>query len=131
MKAHILTPVGPVFDGEVEGVQMPGVNGGFEVLKGHAPLVSLLDIGKLVVKTADHEQLVFAVSGGFTEISEDVVTILAEEAIPSDKIDREAEERQREEAEAELAKHLLDTEGHKAAEIELKKIKNRIKVSRN
>lgn len=129
MKAHILTPGGSVFEGEVEGVQMPGIGGGFEVLKGHSSLVTLLDIGKLVVRTSDDKRLVFAVSGGFTEVNDDLVTILAEEAMPPEKIDTEQEHEKQKEVEAELKELMIDSDEHAAAETKLKKIKNRISIA--
>lgn len=131
MKAYILTPVGPVFEGDVTGVQMPGINGGFEVRKGHSSLVSLLDIGKLVVRTSDEKVKVYALSGGFTEIKDDVITILAEEAVDAENIDVETEQNKKAETEQEMKEHLIDTAEHHAAEIELRKIKNRIRIARN
>jgi F-type H+-transporting ATPase subunit epsilon len=46
-KAQLLTPDGSKFDGEVKSVTMPGVNGSFQILFNHAPIVSALDIGRI------------------------------------------------------------------------------------
>ncbi len=129
MKAHVLTPIGPIFEGEVEGIQLPGIEGGFEVREDHAPLVSILDIGKLVVKIADKPDLVYAISGGFTEIKDNNVIVMAEEAIASDKIDTASELAREKELEAEIKKLRIFTDEHKRAKRELRIVKNRIKVA--
>ncbi len=131
MKAHILTPKGPVFEGEVTGVQMPGVNGGFEVRQDHAQLVSLLEVGKLVVKTPDDGILVYAISGGFTEVKDNVVTVMAEEAINRDQIDLAGDLRNKKEIESTLKTQKIDTAEHARTEAELWKITNRVKIAQN
>ncbi len=129
MKAHILTPTGPVFEGDVEGIRLPGANGGFEVLKDHAPLVSIMDIGKLVVRVPEKPEQSYAISGGFTEIKDNNVIVMAEEAIPSDQIDTEAERVKESELEAEVKKHKIFTDEHKRARRSLRIVKNRLKVA--
>lgn len=131
MKAQIFTPTGTVFEGEVSGIQMPGVDGGFEVRQDHARMVSLLEIGKIVVKTADQGTLIFAISGGFTEISDNVVTVMAEEALTPDQIDLPADELKKKEIEGELRNLKIDTTEHTRTESELRKIANRVKIAQN
>lgn len=128
MKAHIITPDGPVFEGDVSGVQLPGYSGGFEIRKGHAPFVSRLKTGKLVVKKSGSEQLVFAVSGGFTEVSADNVTVLAEEAVSPDKIDLQAERVKEQEIREQLKNHLIDSVEHNQLSRELEIVRNRIRM---
>ena len=133
MKAQILTPGGPVFDGEVTGVQMPGIHGGFEVRHNHASLITLLDIGRIIVKSDNKSESdrVYAVSGGFAEVSNDVVTVMAEEAISSDDIDLEENLLKKEEVENQLKNLRIDTDEHERAYTELRKIINRINLVRN
>ena len=131
MKAQILTPVGPVFDGDVEGIQMPGMNGGFEVRNDHASLVSLLDTGKLVVKTADNAKKYYAISGGFVEVSDNNIIVMAEEALEPDQINIKEQEKKKEEVERELKEHKVYTDEHKRYTRELRNIKNRIKLARS
>jgi F-type H+-transporting ATPase subunit epsilon len=129
MKAHILTPRGPVFEGEVEGVRMPGIQGGFEVLKDHAPLVSILDIGKLVVRISEEPELTYAISGGFTEIKDNNVIVMAEDAVPSEKIDTESERARESELEQELKKYKIFTADHKRIQRQLRIVKNLLQVA--
>ncbi|MFO8030226.1 MAG: ATP synthase F1 subunit epsilon [Cyclonatronaceae bacterium] len=129
MKAHILTPQGAIFEGEVDAIRLPGIEGGFEVLKDHSPLVSILDIGKLIVKASDESEKVFAISGGFTEIKDNNIIVLAEQAITSDKIDRDKEREKKKELEKELSQHKIFTDEHKRLQRELRIVKNRLKVA--
>ena len=129
MKAHIITPDGPVFEGEVSGVQLPGYSGGFEVRKGHAPFVSRLKTGKMVVKKEGSEQLEFAVSGGFTEVSADNVTVLAEEALSPDQIDLQSETDKEQKIREQLKGHLIDSVEHNQLSRELDIVRNRIRMA--
>lgn len=88
-EAQILTPEGPLFDGEVTGVQLPGTEGSFEVKTGHAPIISTLQPGMLLVRKTGGEELKFAVSGGLVEVHNNVLNLLAEAAEPVQEIDAE------------------------------------------
>ncbi len=84
---EIVTPERTVYSGEVEAVTVPGVVGPFQVLIHHAPIISELDIGEIrIVESAKHEHLM-ATSGGFVEVKNDRMTVLAETAEPKDAID--------------------------------------------
>lgn len=84
MNLEILTPERKLYSGDVYGVQLPGVDGLFEVLEKHAPLVSALKAGKLKVlkdkQQSETEQ--FTIQGGFVEVFQNKVTVLVEGAIP-------------------------------------------------
>ena len=77
MQVDILTPDAHVFTGQAEVVTLPGIDGSFQVLEGHAPLVSILQRGQISVKTKTQE-LHFATSGGVAEVSEGKVSVLAQ-----------------------------------------------------
>ena len=91
-QAQLLTPEGSRFKGEVESVRVPGSNGNFQMLHNHAPIVSSLGIGKITIKQEGVDELNFAVSGGFVEMSNNQLTILAEKAEKSSDIDIEETE---------------------------------------
>jgi len=83
MNLEILTPEKKVYSGEVYGVQMPGIGGSFEVLDRHAPLVSALKAGRVkVLKDKQNHFAYFDIQGGFVEVLNNKVTLLAEGAIP-------------------------------------------------
>ena len=80
MTLEILTPEKKIFSGEVYGVQLPGINGLFEVLDRHAPLVSALKAGKLkILKDKSHTDS-FTIKGGFVEVMNNKATVLVEGA---------------------------------------------------
>ena len=83
MQLEILTPEKKVYSGDVYGVQLPGVTGLFEVLDRHAPLVSALKTGRLkVLKDKQNHLASFDIQGGFVEVLNNQVTVLAEGASP-------------------------------------------------
>jgi len=78
--AQILTPEGSLFEGDVTGVKMPGTQGSFEVKANHAPIVSTLEEGDVLVRKAEGETN-YKISGGFVEVAENKLTLLAESVI--------------------------------------------------
>jgi F-type H+-transporting ATPase subunit epsilon len=82
MELEILTPERKLFSGKVYGVQLPGIDGSFEVLEKHAPLVSALGAGNVKVlndKTGNNTTS-YEVMGGFIEVLNNKVTVLVEGA---------------------------------------------------
>ena len=129
-EAQILTPEGTLFDDEVTGVQLPGTMGSFEVKSLHADIISTLDIGRILVRRADGEELVYAVSGGFVEVHDNTLTLLAEAAEPVSDIDVERAEAARERARERIAKAPEDKSiDRDRARKALARAENRIKLS--
>ena len=82
MTLEILTPEKKIYSGEVYGVQLPGIDGLFEVLDKHAPLVSALKAGKVkVLRDKQNTAANFEVQGGFVEVLNNKVTVLVEGAV--------------------------------------------------
>lgn len=127
-QAQILTPDGSLFDGDVTGVQMPGVQGSFEVKTLHADIISTLEIGHILVRKADGNRQYFSVSGGFVEVHDNKLTLLAEAAEPVEEIDveraKEAKKRAKERLNADDKE--IDKERARKA---LARAENRIKLS--
>lgn len=124
-EAQILTPNGPLFDGEVTSITVPGSEGSFEVLHNHAPLVSTLGIGKVEVVKPDNSEVVYAVSGGFVEVSDNKLTLLAEDATEAKEINVDEIKKQRDEIKKQLEE---TTHGREELEIEIAKRENLIRV---
>jgi len=80
MTLDIITPDRKVFTGEASAVTFPGIEGQFQVLNDHAPLVSTLAKGPITVQTTDGQQ-VFTVDGGVVEVLRNRVLVLAEAVI--------------------------------------------------
>jgi len=136
LDVDIVTPNERTFEGAATGVRAPGVEGAFEVRKDHAPLIAAFGIGPLIVKTQSaHEyadvhddRIVFATSGGFLEIIENKVTILAETVEPASQIDVERAENAEERALRRLEKG-LDPEERETHEAALQRARNRLRVA--
>ena len=80
-KLHVslVTPEAELFAGDVDQVVAPGVEGQFGVLAHHAPFMTILAEGDVVVMN-DGKTRVFQVRGGFADVNEEGMTILAEHA---------------------------------------------------
>jgi F-type H+-transporting ATPase subunit epsilon len=77
MFLEIITPDKKVFEGEVSSVTFPGVDGGFQVLNQHAPLISLLKEGTVEYKSKESNHHV-NITGGVVEVLKDKVVLLAD-----------------------------------------------------
>lgn len=77
MKLEILTPDKKIFEGDVTSVTVPGAQGSFEILNNHAPIISTLEDGKLVIRGNGREQH-FYTKGGVVEVIDNKVVVLAE-----------------------------------------------------
>ena len=82
----LVSPEKLLFSGEVEQVDVPGSEGDFGVLAGHAPLVSLLRPGILTVHAGGGSERI-VVLGGFVEVSAEGLTVLADVATSVEDID--------------------------------------------
>jgi F-type H+-transporting ATPase subunit epsilon len=102
LKLELATPTRLVVSGEADEVVVPGSEGAFGVLPGHAPLLSLVGTGEVMYRTGRTEHYL-AVSGGFAEVGPDHVTILTETAERPEEIDRDRAERARQRAEQRMA----------------------------
>jgi len=76
MQLEIITADKTLFSGEIEAVTLPGANGKFQILKGHAALISSLEKGMIVVKDKAGKQE-FEVNGGVVEVLNNKVIVLA------------------------------------------------------
>ena len=99
---ELATPTRLVVTAEVDEVVVPGSMGYFGVLPGHAPLLATLGIGELTYRIGREEYHV-AMSGGFAEVRNDKVIILADVAETPADIDRTRAERARDRAEARVS----------------------------
>ncbi|HTN05929.1 ATP synthase F1 subunit epsilon [Agriterribacter sp.] len=82
MELEILTPERKLFSGEVYGIQLPGINGSFEILNKHAPLISALGTGKIkVLKDKTGNSVLYNINGGFAEVLNNKVAVLVEGAV--------------------------------------------------
>lgn len=80
MNLELITPDQKLFTGQADRVQMPGIDGMFEVLDRHAPLISALKGGRVKITIGKTIKLI-DISSGFAEVLNNNVVILAESAV--------------------------------------------------
>ena len=78
MKVEIIDPDKTIFSGEADIVQLPGKDGSFEILDNHAPIISVLQKGKVKIISKDKNTQFFEISGGVIEVLKNKILILAE-----------------------------------------------------
>jgi len=101
LKLRVVTPTRTVVDSEADLVEMPGELGYLGILPGHTPLITVLKTGVLSFTNGGAERAL-AITAGFAEVSNDVVTVLADSADEPAEVDVAAAERERAQAEEEL-----------------------------
>ena len=131
---RVITPEKVIYDGEVNMVVARIADGDIGVLVDHQPVVSTVEIGAVRINEND-ERHVYATSDGFFKVSENLVQILVEEAVPAGEIDVEDADNRVEQAENELSEVSEDDEqegGRQRAEIERRRTvaENLAKVAR-
>jgi F-type H+-transporting ATPase subunit epsilon len=89
-KFELVSPERLLVSEDVEMVVVPGSEGDFGVLKGHAPVISTLRTGTIAIYAGGAVKDRIFVAGGFAEASADRVTVLADEAVRVSEIDKAA-----------------------------------------
>ena len=84
---EVVTAERMIFADQVSEVLAPGVWGQVGILPKHAPLITSLSMGELVIRKDGDEDVLIAIHGGFMEVREDKVTILADSAERAEEID--------------------------------------------
>jgi F-type H+-transporting ATPase subunit epsilon len=128
LMVEIVTPEKMVFSGKIEEVTIPGGDGEFGVLTGHAPLLSTVDIGVLSY-TKDGKKTYYAVGEGYAEITLDKVTVLIESAERADMIDKEKVRELKELAEQKLSEISKDDPDYEPAKAALENAENKLKTA--
>jgi F-type H+-transporting ATPase subunit epsilon len=78
MKIEIITPDKKVFDGEIKSVRIPGKKGSFQVLKDHAPIISTLENGTVIMVDQENNEITYEISGGVIEVKANKIILLAD-----------------------------------------------------
>ena len=78
MKLSIVSPKKTFYEGEVKSVKMQGIDGKFQVLNDHAPLISALCKGEIKIEEESGEQKSFAINSGLVELAKNEIHILAQ-----------------------------------------------------
>jgi len=78
MKLEILTPDKIVYEGDVTSVTVPGTMGSFQILSDHAPIISTLEQGSIIVQSTQKGIETFSVKSGVLEVLDNKVMVLVE-----------------------------------------------------
>lgn len=127
LQLEVVTPDKQVVDATVEYVSCPGVEGEFGMLKDHVSLLSALKVGVLRYNVSDKNHYVF-ISGGFADVNNNRVTVLAESAEVASEIDESRAKSAKERAEQRLQAH-TDNVDVTRAEASLQRAMVRIQLS--
>jgi F-type H+-transporting ATPase subunit epsilon len=107
---ELVAPERVIFSGDVDAVVLPATEGDMTVLPGHAPMMTALKTGFLIITDRPGSGRRVLVRGGFADVSQTGLTVLAERALPEEEITQEILDR--EILQAEMA---YDTTGDSAA----------------
>lgn len=80
MQLEILTPEHKVYSGNVYGIQLPGIEGSFEILEKHAPMIATLGKGKMKILKDKNNAELYEITSGFVEVLNNKATVLIEGA---------------------------------------------------
>lgn len=78
MKIEIVTPDKKIFEGDIKSVRVPGKKGSFQVLKDHAPIVSTLDSGPVIIVDLVGKEIIFEIKGGVIEVKANNIILLVD-----------------------------------------------------
>ncbi|MGM9926183.1 MAG: F0F1 ATP synthase subunit epsilon [Bacillus sp. (in: firmicutes)] len=126
IEVNVVTPNGPIYNGEVEMVSTKAQSGELGILPGHIPMVAPLRIGAVRLKKGGNTEYV-AVSGGFLEVRPDKITILAQTAELAEHIDIARAMAAKDRAERRMQDKQASIDAGRA-ELALKRAINRISV---
>ena len=127
---EVITAERAVFSGNVDMVVAPGVEGQLGILPDHAPLITALTYGELVLHRQGQEDEYIAIGGGFMEVSADRVIILADSAERADEIDEARAEAATRRAQELMSQQKREVEDIARAEAALRRSAVRLKVAR-
>jgi F-type H+-transporting ATPase subunit epsilon len=78
VKIEIITPDSRIYSGEIRSVRVPGKKGSFQVLKDHAPVISTLDKGPVIISDDQGNEVRYDITGGVIEVKRNRIILLAD-----------------------------------------------------
>jgi F-type H+-transporting ATPase subunit epsilon len=129
LRCDIITPEKIVYSGEVDMVIAPGIEGELGILPLHIPLISVLKVGELRLKIGKKQEHM-ALAGGYLEVREDKVIVLADSAESAEHIDVERARRAKERAESLLTQSSKEKQlEFTRAQGDLERALNRLRIA--
>lgn len=81
MKIEIITPDKKIYQGDIRSIRIPGKKGSFQVLKDHAPIISTLVKGSVIIVDQENKEIRFDIEEGVIEVKQNKIILLAESVI--------------------------------------------------
>jgi F-type H+-transporting ATPase subunit epsilon len=78
MRIEIVTPDKKIFEGDIKSVRVPGKKGSFQVLKDHAPIISTLEAGSVIMIDPAGKETIYEIDGGVIEVKANKIILLAD-----------------------------------------------------
>ncbi len=78
MKIEIITPDRKIFEGDIKSIRVPGKKGSFQVLKDHAPIISTLENGPVIIVDQEDKEIRYNINKGVIEVKQNKIILLAE-----------------------------------------------------
>lgn len=129
IELKIVTPERVLYEGSVEGVSIPTVEGEITVLPGHLPVISAIKAGELKIKKEGNYEY-FSITRGVAEISGNSIVILTEAAERAEEVDEKRAEEARKKAKDLMDKVKVDEEGYADAVAQLERALARMKIAK-
>ena len=130
LRCEVVTDERMVFEDDVSMVVAPGIEGQLGILPHHAPLMTALAWGELIIHREGQEDEFIAIGGGFMEVGPEHVTILADSAERAEEIDELRAEEARQRARETMAQKHREDADFVRAEAALRRSLIRLKVAR-
>lgn len=124
----LVMPEKRLFEGNVDSLKLPGVEGQLGVHPHHMPLITMLQEGELIARQSD-EVYYFALHGGFAQITNTEVIVLASLAERAEEIDIQRAEAAHKRAEERLHAADLTTEEHEQLLLRLQRAETRLRIA--
>jgi F-type H+-transporting ATPase subunit epsilon len=131
LRCEVVTAERSVFEGDVDLILAPGVEGQLGILPHHAHLMTALTFGELVLRRTSEEDTLIAIGGGFMEVGPEHVIILADSAERAEEIDLERAEAARRRAQELMEKGVEQDADLARAQAALRRSLIRIKVAQH
>jgi F-type H+-transporting ATPase subunit epsilon len=130
IRCEVVTAERTVFQDDVDMVVAPGIGGQLGILPHHAPLMTSLTFGELIIHREGQDDEFIAIGGGFMEVGPEHVTILADSAERAAEIDEQRAEEARERAEELMVQKRREDADFARAEAALRRSMLRLKVAK-
>jgi F-type H+-transporting ATPase subunit epsilon len=127
LHVEIVTHGGVTYSGDATAVVAPGSEGELGILPNHAPLMTALEYGPLLIRHGNTEETIY-IGGGFMEVFHDQVTILADDADLASNLDAQAAEAARDRAESSLQQEGISQDQSEQLRIQLQRAMSQLKV---